>query len=170
MKKVLVVILLFILLCFSYGCKKQVEEIAEKTVVDIQYEKAKVQSILNKYIKALTTKDMRLLSEIFAQDEDIVMLDGNTSRRLIGWNNLKERYQEHFTSFEKLGVTFRDLVITIHDSGEVSWLACVFDWTFLTQGKQISTEGLRATWILEKRNDTWKIVQLHFSFPKADVK
>ena len=164
------VIPLGILLCFSSGCEKQVEETADKTAVDIQSERAKVKSILNKYIKALTTKDMGLLSEIFAQDEDIVMLDGNTSRGLVGWNNLKERYQEHFAAFEKLDVTFRDLVITIHASGEVSWLACVFDWTFLTKGKQISTEGLRATWVLEKRNDTWKIVQLHFSFPKADEK
>ena len=168
MKRPLLIIPLALLICFTSGCEKQYIETAEKTAIDIQSEKAKVQSILNRYVKALTTKDMGLLSEIFAQDEDILMLDGNTSRRLIGWNNLEERYQEHFAAFEKLDVTFRDLVITIHDSGEVSWLACIFDWTFLSQGKQISTEGLRATWVLEKRNDTWKIVQIHFSFPKAD--
>jgi len=46
MKKVLMVFPLFILLCFSSGYEKQVEETAEKTAVDIQYEKAKVQSIL----------------------------------------------------------------------------------------------------------------------------
>jgi ketosteroid isomerase-like protein len=71
---------------------------------------------------------------------------------------------------KKLYVTFRDLVIKIHASSEVSWLSCAFDWNFQAQGEQISTDGLRATWVLEKRNDKWKIVQLHFSFPKLDEK
>ncbi len=136
MKKGLLVIPSVILFCLVSGCEQQGTEPVENSVVDIQAEKAEVQAILTQYGTALAAQDINLLSEIFSQDEDIVMLDGNTSRRLIGWHEIKERYQEHFAVLEKLDVTYRDLIIKIHDTGEAAWLACVFDWTLLNRGKK----------------------------------
>jgi hypothetical protein len=82
MKKLLKISPLVILLCFTPGCQ-QGEEVSEQIMEDIESEEVKVQLILDQYIKALTTKNMELLSEIFAQDEDMVMFDGNISERFV---------------------------------------------------------------------------------------
>jgi uncharacterized protein (TIGR02246 family) len=158
---------LVIIFCLTLSCQQQGAEV-EKTEADIQSEKIKVQSIIHQYIKALTTKDMELLSEIFSDDEDMVMFDGNISKQFIGWEALKGRFQEHFDSYEELEVAFRDQVVKVHASGEVAWLSCILDANLLVQGQEGRISGLRATWVLEKRNGNWVIVQAHFSLPKAE--
>lgn len=165
MKK-LMIIPLVILFCFAFSCQ-QGEEVVEEPVVDVEAEKVEVQNILNQYINAMKTKSIETLAEIFSQDDDIVMLDGNTTKRFISWDAIKKRYQEHFNSYDKLDVKFRELNIKIHASGVVSWLSCVFDWDYLSQGRQGETKGLRATWVLQKKNGKWKVVQVHFSFAKV---
>ncbi len=165
----MMMMLLVTMLGFNMGCR-QSEKSLEEAVTDHESEKAKVQIILDCYTEALRTKNTGMLAEIFSQDDDVVMLDGNTPSRFIGWEALKERYQAHFDSYEKLDITYRDLIIKLHASSEVAWLTCVFDWNCIFQGQRLSTEGLRATWVLEKKNGKWKIVQVHFSFPRSDNK
>lgn len=166
MEKYLSFIPLLLLFCFVVGCQ-QSEEV-EALAVDVEAETMKVQNVLHQYINAIKAKSTNTLEEIFSQNDDLLMLDGNTSRTFIGWEAIKSRYREHFNSYENLEVKFRDLSVKIHASGKVAWLSCVFDWNYLSQGERLSTDGLRATWILEKMNNEWRVVQLHFSFPKTN--
>ncbi len=166
MKKLLKILPLVFILCFIISCQHG-EKVTEQATANIESEKVKVQLILNQYIKALTTKNMELLSEIFAQDEDIVMFDGNISERFVGWEALKGRFQEHFNSFEKLDITFKELDIKVHAFGEVAWLSSILDANLLNQGQQGIISGLRVTWVLEKRNQNWVIVHAHFSLPQV---
>jgi uncharacterized protein (TIGR02246 family) len=166
MKKLLKVLPLVILFCFNPDYQ-QGKEVTEQTMVNIESEQVKVQLILEQYIKALTTKNMELLSKIFAHDEDMVMFDGNISKRFVGWKALKGRFQEHFNSFEKLDITFKELDIKIHASGEVAWLSCILNANLLNQGQQGSINDLRVTWVLEKQNQNWVIVHAHFSLPQV---
>ena len=166
MKNLFMVLPMVFLLCFTFACQ-QGEDVAEEPLVNVEAEKMEVLNILNQYINAMQTKSIETLAEIFSQDDDIMMLDGNTTKKFIGWGAIKTRYQEHFNSYEKLDVKFRELNIKIHASGVVSWLSCVFDWNYLIQGRQGETKGLRATWVLQKKNSKWKVVQLHFSFAKV---
>ena len=167
MKKLLMILPLALILCFMVDCK-QGEEGAVESAVDVEVEQAEVQNILNQYIIAMETKDIDTLAEIFSQDDDIMMLDGNTSRRFIGWEEVKTRYQEHFNYYEKLDIQIRDLIIKIHSTGEISWLTCVFDWDYFFQGRKGSTKDLRASWVLQKKNGIWELVQVHFSFAKVN--
>ena len=166
MKKLLKISPLIILLCFITGCHKG-EEVSELITENIESEKAKVRLILDQYIKALITKNMELLSEIFAHDEDMVMFDGNISERFIGWKALKGRFQEHFNSYDKLDITFRELDIKVHASSEVAWLSCILNANLLNHGQQGSISGLRVTWVLVKRNQNWVIAHAHFSLPQV---
>jgi uncharacterized protein (TIGR02246 family) len=124
-----------------------------------------VESIIGQYIEALTTKDMERLASIFAHDEDLVMFDGNSPVRFVGWEAVKGRFQDHFDSFEQLEVSSRDKTVKVHASGEVAWLSCVLDANLSSRGQQGSIRGLRVTWVLEKRDSQWLIVQAHFSLP-----
>jgi ketosteroid isomerase-like protein len=167
MKNLYMILPLALILCFMVGCQ-QSKEVAEELAVDVEAEKLEVQNILNQYLSALKNKNIKTLAEIFPQDNEIVMFDGNDSRRFIGWDAIKTRYQEHFNSYEKIDVQVRDLIIKIHSSGEISWLTCVFDWDYLFKGRQGATKGLRASWVLRKKNDKWEVVQVHFSFVKVN--
>jgi hypothetical protein len=148
------------------SCQHSIE-VEMGSAVDTEVEKAEVQKILNQYINALENKSIKTLAEIFPQNNDIALLDGNDSTKFIGWEAVKTRYQEHFNFYEKLDVQFRDLVIKVHSSRKISWLSCVFDWDYLSQGRQGATKDLRATWVLQKTDKKWRVVQAHFSFAKV---
>jgi len=165
----IIIIPLIFLLCFTVSCQQQGEKAREEAaIVDIEAEKAKVQSVLNQYVKAWEIEDIELLSKIFSQDDDMVTFDGNIAKRFVGWEAWKERLQEHFESYENVDISFRDQIIKVHAASNVAWLSCILDANFLLQGQQGSLKGLRVTWVLEKRNGNWVIVQAHFSLPKAE--
>jgi len=151
---------------FVFNCR-QAEESAPEAAENIEVEKAAVRNIVHRYIEALENRSMEDLAGIFAQDDDTVLLDGNDSRRFVGWEAIETRYREHFSFYERLEVKIRDLRIQVHSSGEVSWLACVLDWDYVFQGRAVAARGLRASWVLRKRNGDWRLVQAHFSFAKV---
>ena len=129
MKKLLMIIPLVILLCFTFSCQKQGEE------VDIEAEKAKVQSVLNQYSKVWETEDIELFSKIFSQEENMVVFDGMSSIRYVGWEAWKELILEYFKSFEEVDISFRDQVMKVHASGDVAWISCIEDGNFIYQGQ-----------------------------------
>ena len=47
MKKLLMIIPLVFLLCLTFSCQKQAEEVAEEPVVDVEAEKANIQSVFD---------------------------------------------------------------------------------------------------------------------------
>ncbi len=53
MKKLLTVIPLVILLCFTFGCQQKGEEVSEEAVIDIEAEKAAVKTMLDEWIQSL---------------------------------------------------------------------------------------------------------------------
>jgi uncharacterized protein (TIGR02246 family) len=131
---------------------------------DLNTEQARVHSLLNRYVEAWESEDIRLFSEIFSNDENLLVLDGNSSRQFVGWNAFKERLLGHLESFQDIKISFEKERIRIHESGKAAWLSCVFTADFLYQGKPGRMDDLRATWVLEKRNGDWVVVQAHFSF------
>ena len=134
--------------------------------IDTTYEKKSVQTMLNRYAEAWRRKDIDLFDDLFSDDTDMVILDGNSSERFIGWISWKQRLQKHFGSFENVDISYENTVIKISKSGKFSWLSCIANTEYTYKGKPGIMNGLRMTWVLEKRNKNWIIVHAHFSFPK----
>ena len=132
--------------------------------VDIESEKAKVQSLLDQYVQAIETEDMELISKIFAHDDDMVNFGLEAEARFIGWEPLKEDFQILFESAEDTDISVRDQVIKVHASGSVAWFSEILDWNILLQGELGSLEGTIFTGVLEKRDGNWVIVQFHLSY------
>ncbi len=57
----------------------------------------------------------------------------------------------------------RERVIKLGADARSAWFSEEFDLLMLAQGNPVSLEGLRLTGGLEKRGDSWVIVQLHTS-------
>ena len=138
---------------------------AEK--VDIEAEKARVQSVLEQWVQADETEDMEMVSKIFAHDTDMVTFGTNAAERWVGWEALKEAYQKLLESIEDIDISARDQVIKVHDSGKVAWFSLIEDLNFVAQGESVNME-MRVTGVLEKRDGNWVIVQAHFSVPVAE--
>ena len=165
MKKLLMVIPLVFLLSFTFACQ-QGEEVAEEPVVDVEAEKANIQSLFDKYSEAWKAKNIDLFAEIFSHDADMVIFD--TETRYDGGEAWKERLQNSFDLIDDVNVTFRDYSIKVHPSGTVAWLSAIEDATWTSEGQAGEVTGMRITWILEKLEGKWIIVEGHWSVSELE--
>ena len=165
MKKLLMVIPLVFLLSFTFACQ-QCEEVAEEPVVDVEAEKANIQSLFDKYSEAWKAKNIDLFAEIFSHDADMVIFD--TETRYDGGEAWKERLQNSFDLIDDVNVTFRDYSIKVHPSGTVAWLSAIEDATWTSEGQAGEVTGMRITWILEKLEGKWIIVEGHWSVSELE--
>ena len=165
MKKLLMILPMVFLLCFTFGCQKA-EEVAEEPAVDVEAEKANVIAVLNRAVLAVNAIDAESYLENYCKDNDIVLF-GDTSR-IVGFDAWRETIQKGFEQYDSAEVSLRDVVIKISPSGDVSWLTCYLDLKSVVQGEKRNEKGTSATYVLEKRNGKWLIVHAHWSTPKAE--
>jgi len=66
--------------------------------------------------------------------------------------------------FNAVSYNIEDLNINLSESGTVAWFYCMLDDINEWNGQPINWENTRWTGILEKRDNNWKIVQMHFSY------
>ncbi len=161
MKKLLMIIPLVILLCFTFGCQAY----KEKPAVDIEAEKAAVKAVFDDWIKCGETEDMELFSKIIAPDDDMVVIATDAAEYFIGQEPFKKSMQQQFDAFEKMEFSIKELSIKVHKSGEVAWLSSQFDVKVTAKDEIVSLEGMRFTGVMEKRTGNWVIVQIHASVP-----
>lgn len=166
MKKLILMLALVFLFCFTFSCQKG-EEVVEEPAVDIEAEKAAVKAVLDDWIKCMETEDMELFSKTIAPDDDMVVIATDAAEYFVGQEPFKESMQKQFDAFEKMELSIKELSIKVHKSGEASWLSCKLDGKVTAGGEIVNIEGMRFTTVLEKRAGNWVIVQLHASLPVA---
>ncbi len=166
MKKLFMVLPLVFLLCFTFSCQ-QGEEVAEEPVIDVEAEKQKVQTWLDLWISVIETEDIEMFSKIFAHDSDMVNIGTDADEWFLGYESLKESFLKQWESFEAVEITTREVVIKVHNTGEVAWFSGLMDGKGKAMGEPFGLEGLRFTGILEKRNGNWVMVHWHISVPMA---
>ncbi len=164
MKKLLMVIPLVFLLCFTFGCQ-QGEEVAEEPVVDIEAEKASVKDFLYQFEQAFGSLDLELLSKFIAQDDDLIFIGTDAAEYWIGWEPVDEALKAINEAIDSLEILVDKQTIVVHKSGEVARFSETFTQKTVVQEETLTHEGLRWTGVLEKRNGNWILVQLHGSMP-----
>jgi uncharacterized protein (TIGR02246 family) len=125
-KKLLSILPLVILLCFTFGCQ-QGEDAAEKPAVDSEAEKANIRMLFDQYAEAWESLNTDHFSEIFSDDADMVIFDAQTIH--VGWEAFKELLQNSFDLMNDVNITFRDYSIKVHRSGTTAWLSTLEDAT-----------------------------------------
>ena len=165
MKKRLMVIPLVFLLCFTFGCQ-QGEEVAEEPVVDVEAEKANIQTVFVQYAEAWKASNIDLFAGIFSHDTDMVIFDGQ--KRYDGWEAWRERLQNSIESIQDVNVTFKEHSIKVHPSGTVAWLSAIEDATWTSEGQANEVTGMRITWVLEKIEGKWVIAEGHWSVSEQE--
>ncbi len=165
MKKLRMIIPLVILLCFTFSYQ-QGEEIAEEPAVDVEAEKANIRTVLDQYAEAWKSSNIDHFSKIFSRDVDMVIFD--SQKKYVGWEAWKERLQNSFDFINDVNITFRDYSIKVHRSGTTAWLSSLEDATWISQDQPDEVKGMRVTWVLEKIEGKWVIVQGHWSVSEEE--
>jgi hypothetical protein len=154
-----------IALCISLiACTKSYK----KSPVDLNSEKAIVEETIKNSISWARDKDTSLLYSIIANDENYLEIHPENTV-VIGIKQFKE--SERFwldPRFKHLKFETWDMHINISQDGKVAWYYCMLndinDW----EGQSVSWENTRWTGVLEKRKGSWRMVQMHFSYPEKE--
>lgn len=136
----------------------------ENHAFDIQIERQLVEKAIRGSIGWAKNKDIKLLYSVIANDTNYIEVDPN-DRIVRGFQDFKK--SESFwmsDDFKAIRYEIRDLEINFSNSGNVAWYFCMLDDINEWKGQPANWENTRWTGVLEKRDGTWIIVQMHFSF------
>jgi ketosteroid isomerase-like protein len=153
----LLIVLIFIVTIT--GCEQQTEK------VNIQEETTAVENVLEKYVMANENKDFSLIEQIWAEDDDIILLGTDSHEKYIGWNQIKKAIQRQFKEFEDTYISITNQKIKISEKGDAAWFSEFLNYNFIHRGEAKSFEDIRFTGVLEKREGIWVLVQGHLSIP-----
>jgi ketosteroid isomerase-like protein len=148
----------FILIVLLSACQK------EEKVFDQETEKHLVTRTIHNSIGWAKNKDINLLYSIIANDSNYIEVHPN-ARVVRGFQEFKKA--ETFwmdPDFKAVRYEIRDLTINFSESGDVAWFFGMLDDINEWKGQPANWENTRWTGVLEKRDGTWIIAQMHFSF------
>lgn len=159
MKNLLMVIPLLILLCFTIGCQKQGEEVAEEAVVDVEAEKQIVEKLVVDSMEAEGRKDIDAVMSIYA---DNAIFQPPNEPQFQG----KEIYQKHLED-----VLFQMKIVSLDvsasetkvaQSGDIAYCAGNYLLIFEEAEGNVEFPG-KFLYVLNKINNEWKVVLASWS-------
>jgi len=127
-------------------------------------EKQQVEKAIRSSIGWAKNKDIALLYSVIANDSGYIEVDPG-ARVIKGFQNFKKA--EAFwmnPDFKAIRYEISDLHINLSESCDFAWFYCMLDDINEWKGQPASWENTRWTGVLEKRDNQWTIVQMHFSF------
>lgn len=141
-----------------YSCQTAIQRF------DVDVEKPLVEKAINQCIGWAKTKDINSLYGIIANDSNYLEVspEGKVTK---GFEEFRKNEQIWMNpDFKAIRYNITDLTINFSESGETAWFFCMLDDINEWKGQPASWKNTRWTGILEKRDNKWIMVQMHFSF------
>jgi len=134
-----------------------------RDMFDQEKELVKVEKTIRSSIGWAKDKDLDLLYSVIANDSNYTEIQpGDNVVR--GFEEFKQAEAFWMSEdFEAVRFDIRDLRINFSQDGTVAWWYCILDDINTWKGQPANWENVRWTGVLEKRNGTWVICQMHFS-------
>jgi uncharacterized protein (TIGR02246 family) len=126
-----------------------------------------VRAVMDQLAKAWQAKDMAAVTRIVAHDPDMIWIGTDAAERWVGWEQLKASSERQFAALEKVKVTAHDRVVTVSQGGDAAWVFELWDMDVVSGGQPAKIKDLRSTFVLEKRQGHWLLVQGHISIGVA---
>jgi hypothetical protein len=128
-------------------------------------EKKVVKSVIDSSIGWAKNKDTKILYDCLSDDENFFIFHPSSASTIHGFEEF-EQYADNVLmndSFKYTHHEVKDLRINISKTGNVAWFSALLDDFGEWDGQPVGWENARWTGVLEKRDNSWKIVQMHFS-------
>ena len=135
--------------------------------VDSDTEKSNVIEVVNGLYQSFEDKDIDLMSEVMAHDQSMLSFGTGISDLHNSWAEWRKNHIVQFKAFDKAKINSRNMNVYLSQNSNVAWFADVSDWTLIVENDTIEMKDIRITGVLEKRNNVWKIVQIHASVPQS---
>ena len=131
---------------------------------NIDREKQLVAKAINNSIGWARTKDLHVLYSVIANDTNYLEVhpEGKVVKGFQDFRKAETFWMN--PDFKAIGYEIKDLRINFSKSGDVAWFYGILNDINEWKGQPASWENTRWTGVLEKRNNNWIIVQMHFSF------
>jgi ketosteroid isomerase-like protein len=153
--KIFTICYLTLALTFTLSC--QVE-------VNVENEKARIKTLFDKYSEGWKELNIDKFSQIFLTNNDLVII--TNTHKYIGWDSWKANIVEYFSFASNAVISFREEIIIVHPSGKLAWLSAVEDANWMKGDESKIVRDMRVSWVLEKIDGDWKVVQGHWSLAK----
>lgn len=146
------------------ACSPQVDK-TEEVKVDLEASKKEAKVVIDQFKEFWETENMDLLSKIMSHDSDMVNYGSDAAEHFVGWEGLKNAFEQMLPVLDSTKISIQDQVINIDQSGNFAWFSQIWNWDFSVQGNPMKLDGQRLSGVLEKRDGQWVIVQFHNSVP-----
>ncbi len=139
---------------------------------DTAAEKTRIEQVIKNSIRWALTKDTVMSYNCYALDSSLFWFSPDNAGNLSGGDAFRKLTEEVFLNpaFKAIRSDFKDLRITLSNSGDCAWWSCFLDDINEWDGKPASWLNVRWTGVLEKLNGEWKIRQMHFSHALEDFR
>jgi len=126
---------------------------------------SQISEVIHNSIGWAATKDKELLFRCFADDPELFWFSPRDDGTICGFKAFANMTESFFMNDDFKAVSFeiKELQINLSRSGDVAWYHARLDDFNEWQGQPANWDDVRWTGVLEKRNDQWVIVQMHFS-------
>jgi hypothetical protein len=133
---------------------------------DVAAETARIDSVVRASIQWAMQKDTALMFRSFAHDSTLFWFSPDSAGTIKGFAAFKQQVEGLFMNpaFVAVGSDFRDMRIHLSRGGDVAWWSCILDDRNTWQGRPANWVNVRWTGVLEKREGSWLIIQMHFSY------
>lgn len=132
---------------------------------DAAFELEQVNEVMKRYYIALSERDIELLGDVMAHDEDMVNFGTDRDERWLGWNEFEQIHRKQFEAITKYDITRHDQVVKLNASADTAWFSEILKAQIEAMDEKYEL-SLRISGVLEKREGKWTIVQIHRSLPK----
>ena len=138
-----------------------------QTQIDLDTEKKEVKATANKLYRSFENKDIELMSAVMAHDDSMLSFGTGISDLHNNWSEWKQNHIAQFEAFDKAEINSKNMQVYLSKNSNVAWFADVTDWVLFIDNDKIPMNEIRITGVLEKRNDSWRIVHIHASVPQG---
>jgi ketosteroid isomerase-like protein len=126
---------------------------------------AEIKALVEDVWKEYARKDIDACLGLWTSDPDLVAIGTGADELRLGPEELRRGLRRDFEQAENIEITTEWLRISA--AGNVAWSAANVRLTATVSG-DTATLLCRLTNVYEKRNGTWRIMQLHLSLPAEE--
>lgn len=125
---------------------------------------SKIESLFETYKQSVFQKDVEAYASVF--DEEVLIFDMWSDWTCSGLEVWRAMAKKWFTSLrsERVVVTFEDM--RIRTMGDLAYATAFVRFAAISaEGTELRHLNNRLTWVIQEKNDVWKVIHQHTSVP-----
>jgi len=124
-----------------------------------------VKEMAKKMSDAYAAQDMAALKSVFSPDADVVLIGTDAEEERVGPAQFEAQARKDWSHTDAMSLSYDWMSISA--AGPVAWGAAKATFHLRRAGHTRDVPA-RATFVLEKRGDAWRIAQAHISVATPD--